>query len=96
VLTADQERELVAAGRQGDEEALDRLLRSSGRFVVSIAQRYRASGQPLADLVDAGRLGLSEAWRSFGSDKGYRFTTYATWFIRQRIVRRIADGGVNL
>jgi DNA-directed RNA polymerase sigma subunit (sigma70/sigma32) len=61
--------------------------------VVSIAHTYATSGQPLADLVDAGRRGLSEAWSSFDPERRFRFTAYATWFIRQRIVRRIADGG---
>ena len=79
----------VAAGR----EARQRFIQSNLRLVVSIAKRYQASGIPLIDLVQEGNLGLMRAVEKFDHRKGFKFSTYATWWIRQAVTRAIADKG---
>src|SRR5437762_5628354 len=79
----------AAAGRQ----AKQRFIQSNLRLVVSIAKRYQSSGLPLLDLVQEGNLGLIRAVEKFEYRKGFKFSTYATWWIRQAITRAIADKG---
>jgi RNA polymerase primary sigma factor len=85
--TARQLRAVVARG----DEARDRFVRANLRLVVWVARRYRHAGLPLADLVQEGNLGLMRAVESFDHRKGFTFSTYATWWIRQRIGRALAD-----
>ncbi len=89
-LSAPEQRELRRAARQGDD-AQRTFVQSNLRLVVSIAKRYRASGMPLLDLVQEGNLGLIRAVAKFDWRKGFKFSTYATWWIRQAISRGIAN-----
>jgi RNA polymerase sigma factor (sigma-70 family) len=85
-------RELARAARAG-EEARARMINSNLRLVVSIARRYRATGVPFLDLIQEGNLGLIRAVEKFDWRRGYKFSTYATWWIRQAVQRGIADRG---
>lgn len=91
LLSAEEEHRLAKAMEEGDEEAKKRLTESNLRLVVSIAKRYVGRGIPLQDLTQEGNLGLMKAVEKFNYRKGYKFSTYATWWIRQSITRAIAD-----
>lgn len=91
LLTAQQERELAERVANGDEEARKILIEANLRLVVSIARRYAGYGVPLPDLVQEGTLGLIRAVEKFDYKKGYRFSTYATWWIRQAVTRAIME-----
>lgn len=91
LLTADEEKELAMKMEAGDADAKKRLAEANLRLVVSIAKRYVGRGMLFLDLIQEGNLGLIKAVEKFDYRKGYKFSTYATWWIRQAITRAIAD-----
>lgn len=91
LLTPEQEQELASRLAEGDEQAYDMMIEANLRLVVSIAKRYVGRGLPFLDLIQEGNLGLIKAVGKFDHTKGYKFSTYATWWIRQSISRAIAD-----
>lgn len=91
LLTAKEEIELAKRVEDGDEEAVQRLIRSNLRLVVHVAKRYLNRGLPLLDLIQEGNFGLMRAVQKYDWRRGFRFSTYATWWIRQAITRSIAD-----
>ena len=91
LLSAEEEAALARAAQAGDEDARRRLSEANLRLVVSVAKRYAGRGLPFLDLIQEGNLGLMKAAEKFEPDRGFKFSTYATWWIRQSITRAIAD-----
>ncbi len=93
LLTAEEEISLAKKIAKGDEQARKKMIRSNLRLVINIAKRYFHLGIPLLDLIEEGNLGLMKAVDKFNPDRGFRFSTYGAWWIRQGIIRAIAQQG---
>jgi len=91
LLKREEEVELAGKIRAGDEESLDKLVRSNLRFVVSVAKKYQNQGVALGDLINEGNLGLIRAAHKFDETKGIKFISYAVWWIRQAILQALAE-----
>ncbi len=91
LISVDEEVELAAAIKKGDEQALSRLVRANLRFVVSVAKQYQNQGLSLPDLINEGNIGLIKAAKKFDEKKGFKFISYAVWWIRQSILQALAE-----
>src|SRR5215208_3841343 len=93
LLTHQEEIDLSKRAKKGDKAARERLIEKNLRLVVSIAKKSRGRGLSFEDLIQEGNIGLMKAVGKFDSDRGFRFSTYATWWIRQTIQRAVAEKG---
>ncbi|MCF8336092.1 MAG: RNA polymerase sigma factor RpoD/SigA [Bacteroidales bacterium] len=93
LLTPEEEVELAKRIKQNDDEAFTKLIRSNLRFVVSVAKKYQYRGLSLLDLINEGNLGLIKAARKFDETKGFKFISYAVWWIRQSMLQALAEQG---
>ncbi len=90
-LSSEEEIALAIRVKKGDKEALDKLLRANLRFVVSVAKKYQGHGLSLADLINEGNIGLIKAARRFDETRGFKFISYAVWWIKQTILQSISE-----
>jgi RNA polymerase primary sigma factor len=93
LLTHSEEIDLSKRAKAGDKGARQRLIEKNLRLVVSVAKKYRGQGLPFEDLIQEGNIGLMRAVEKFDPDRGWRFSTYATWWVRQAVQRAVADKG---
>lgn len=91
MISAEEEAALAKKVKEGDQSAIDKLVKSNLRFVISVAKQYQNKGLPLVDLIQEGNLGLIRSAYSYDEDKGFRFISYAVWWIRQSIIKAISD-----
>ena len=96
VLSGDEQIELAVKAKAGDQNAFDKLVKCNLRFVISIAKEYKSSGIPLEDLISEGNIGLMEAVHRFDETKGFKFISYAVWWVRQSITKSINDNKSNV
>ena len=91
LLTYEEEYDLALKAKNGDKKARERLINSNLRFVVSVAKKFRGQGIPLEDLINEGNIGLMTAVDKFEPEKGYHFNSYAVWWVRQAILKALAE-----
>ena len=91
MLTPDEEKQIAIRAKEGDKKAKDRLISANTRFVVSVAKQYQGQGLDLEDLIAEGNIGLIKAAEKFDPDKGFKFISYAVWWIRQSILQALSD-----
>ena len=91
LLTYDEEYELALKAKNGDKKAREKLINANIRFVVSVAKKFRGQGMPLEDLINEGNIGLMTAVDKFEPEKGYHFISYAVWWVRQAILKALAE-----
>lgn len=91
LLTAEEEKDLAHKAKAGDKRARDRLIAANTRFVVTVAKQYQGQGLDLEDLIAEGNIGLIKAANKFDPDKGFKFISYAVWWIRQSILQALSD-----
>src|SRR3989339_1983029 len=90
-LKRKEEHDLIIKAKKGDAKAMQKLIEANLRFVVSVASNYRTQGMPLSDLVNEGNIGLIRAAKRFDETKGYKFISYAVWWIRQAILQAMSE-----
>ena len=91
MINSDEEARLARKIREGNQEALDKLVRANLRFVVSVSKQYQNQGRPLTDLISEGNVGLIKAAKKFDETRGFKFISYAVWWIRQAILEALAE-----
>lgn len=91
MISPEEEIELARRAKKGDEKAIQELVKANLRFVISVAKQYQGKGIPLVDLIQEGSLGIIQAAKLFDPDKGFKFISYAVWWIRQSIMKAISD-----